>query len=527
MTAALPSTKPAAKSTKAAGLASKSTLPGARRVPHYHAVIVGTGFSGLCMAIKLKQAGINDFILIERSDTVGGTWRDNHYPGCACDVPSHLYSYSFEPKSDWSRAFAPQQEIRAYLAHCADKYGILPHIRFNTTGKQARFDEQQGRWYLRDSDGNEMSATILVAGIGALSNPAIPRLKGMEKFQGTHFHSAQWQHDYDLRGKRVVVIGTGASAIQFVPEIQPDVEHLTLLQRTAPWILPKPDRAYSALEQQLFDKLPLARLLHRGMIYSQMELRVIGFAGDPRLMNLVKLLGKRHINNSIRDPALRARVTPDYMPGCKRILMSNNYYQALDQGNVDVFSTGIKEVREHSVITNDGQEIAADCLIYGTGFSVHDYLGGIDIQGLGGRRLASEWQEGAEAYLGTAISGYPNLYMLMGPNTGLGHNSMVYMIESQVNYAMQCVTHMREKNLAYMDVREPVQRRYNDSLQARLRKSVWQSGCQSWYLSESGKNSTVWPGFTFEYRARTLWMNSRDYEQVPVSVTTGMEAMVV
>lgn len=486
----------------------------------HFAIIIGTGFSGLCMAIKLKEAGIDDFIMVERSDSVGGTWRDNHYPGCACDVPSHLYSFSFEPKTDWSRAFAEQAEIRGYLDHCASKYDLRRHIRFNTAVVKARFDEGRGRWQVADNQGNDYIATVVVAGIGALSNPAIPKLKGIENFQGEAFHSAQWNHNYDLRGKRVAVIGTGASAIQFVPEIQPQVSHLTLLQRTAPWILPKPDRAYAGWEKQAFTKLPLVRLLYRALIYSQMEVRVIGFAGNPKLMEVVKRWGKGYINKSIKNPELRKKVTPDYMPGCKRILMSNNYYQALDSANVDVLTDGVSEVKANSIITQSGTEIPVDAIIYGTGFAVHNYVGALDVKGRNGRDLSTLWKDGAEAYYGTTISGFPNMFMLMGPNTGLGHNSMVYMIESQVNYAMQYVKILRRKNLAFMDVREDIQREHNDKLQARLQKSVWQSGCESWYLSESGKNSTVWPGFTFEFRARTQFFNTTDYNQFPHTLAT-------
>lgn len=493
----------------------KKTATAASRQDHHFAVIVGTGFSGLCMAIKLKEAGIHDFVLLERSDAVGGTWRDNHYPGAACDVPSHLYSLSFEPKSDWSRAFAEQPEIRAYLNHCADKYGVRPHIRFNRTVTSAHFDDAEGLWRLTDNHGNHLTANVVVAGIGALSNPAIPKLKGIENFQGAAFHSAQWRHDVDLTGKRVAVIGTGASAIQFVPAIQPKVGKLTLFQRTAPWVLPKPDRAFSRYEKLLFEKVPAVRELYRGAIYTQFESRAIGFTVNPKLMTLAKHMGTAYIRKCVKNPELRAKVTPDYMPGCKRILMSNDYYPALAQANVDVLTTGVREVKANSIVTSDGREVDVDVIIYGTGFAVHDYVGGMDIKGVGGRDINKLWQDGAEAYLGTAVSGFPNLLMLMGPNTGLGHNSMVYMIESQVRYAMQYVQHLRMRKLAYLDVRPEIQQRYNDKLQARLKKSVWQSGCQSWYLNESGKNSTAWPGFTFEFRARTLWLNLNDYVQVP------------
>lgn len=477
--------------------------------------IVGTGFSGLGMAIKLKEAGIDDFVLLERGANVGGTWRDNHYPGAACDVPSHLYSFSFEPKTDWSRAFAPQPEIRAYLEHCADKYDIRRHIIFNTTVTEARFDELDGRWHGRASNGDTLTAKYVVAGIGALSNPAIPRLKGIENFEGAAFHSAQWRHDVDLRGKNVVVIGTGASAIQFVPQIQPKVGRLTLLQRTAPWVLPKPDRRIGGLEQMAYRRLPLLRELYRSFLYFRFESQAVAFSVNPKLMTLAKQMGLHNIRKHIKDEKLRAAVTPDYLPGCKRILISNDYYPALAQPNVEVMNTGVREVRAHSVITSDGREVPCDAIIYGTGFTVHDYLGGIRITNRHGVDVGTSWKDGAEAYLGTVVAGCPNLFMLMGPNTGLGHNSMVYMIESQVRYAVGAIHFAQKKELAYIDVRKSVQDRYNSGIQARLHKAVWETGgCNSWYLNESGKNSTLWPGFTFEFRARTWFFNPFDFVQV-------------
>jgi len=477
--------------------------------------IVGTGFSGLGMAIKLKQAGLDDFVVLERGASVGGTWRDNHYPGAACDVASHLYSFSFEPKTDWSRAFARQQEIRAYLEHCADKYDIRRHIIFNTTVAEARFDEVDGLWHGRSSKGDTLTAKYVVAGIGALSNPAIPALKGIESFEGAAFHSAQWRDDVELSGKKVVVIGTGASAIQFVPQIQPKVGKLTLLQRTAPWVLPKPDRAFYGIEKTAFARLPLTRELYRSFLYFRNESQAIAFSINPKLMKLVKYVGQFHIRQHIKDEKLRAVVTPDYLPGCKRILLSNDYYPALAQPNVEVLNSGVREVRAHSVITSDGREVPCDAIIYGTGFAVHDYLGGMKITNRHGADVGASWKDGAEAYLGTAVAGYPNMFMLMGPNTGLGHNSMVYMIESQIRFAVQAIQFAERKQLAYIDVRQSVQDKFNAGLQERLHKAIWETGgCNSWYLNASGKNSTLWPGFTFEFRARTWFFRSADFLQV-------------
>lgn len=477
--------------------------------------IIGTGFSGLGMAIKLKEAGIDDFVVLERGENVGGTWRDNHYPGAACDVPSHLYSFSFEPKTDWSRAFAQQPEIRAYLDHCADKYDIRRHIIFNTRVVEAHFNEAEGRWHGRASDGSTLTAKYVVAGIGALSNPAIPKLKGIENFKGEAFHSANWRHDVDLAGKKVAVIGTGASAIQFVPAIQPKVGHLTLVQRTAPWVLPKPDRAFSDLEKTAFDKLPLARDAYRSFLYLRFESQAVAFSLNPKLMTFAKRMGLHNIRKAIKDEKLRDAVTPDYLPGCKRILMSNDYYPALAQPNVTVANAGVKEVREHSIVLSDGREVEVDAIIYGTGFAVHDYLGGMKIRNRDGEDLGTLWKDGAEAYNGTVVSGCPNMFMLMGPNTGLGHNSMVYMIESQVRYALKAILFGEKNGMGIMDVRRGVQDSFNAKIQERLNKAVWATGgCQSWYLNESGKNSTLWPGFTFEFRARTFLFNPNDFVMV-------------
>jgi len=477
---------------------------------HVTVAIVGTGFSGLCMAIKLKEAGIHDFVLLERAGGIGGTWRDNTYPGCACDVPSHLYSLSFEPSTKWSRVYARQPEIQAYLEKCFDKYDVRSRVRFHSKVTGAEFDG--ARWRITINDGEEITADILVAGAGGLSNPAYPDLPGRDRFRGAQFHSSTWDHDYDLAGKRVAVIGTGASAIQFVPEIQPKVENLFLFQRTAPWVLPRPDRAFRRAELFAFEKLPGVRWLYRQAIYWQHEWRAFGFTAHPGILKVAAGMGRRHIRRSIRNPELRKAVTPHFTPGCKRILMSNDYYQALDQPNVDVLTGGIAEIKEHSVVTRDGREIPVDAIIYGTGFTVHEYTGPMKIRGRGGVDLHTAWKDGAQAYLGTTISGFPNLFVLTGPNTGLGHNSMVYMIEAQVHYVMEAIKLMRERSLSFVDVRETLQKRYNEALQKRLEGSVWSTGCSSWYLDKNGKNTTLWPSFTFAFRARTRRFEPRDYE---------------
>lgn len=474
-------------------------------------LIIGTGFAGLGMGIRLKQAGIESFTILERAQEVGGTWRDNHYPGCACDVQSHLYSFSFEPNPDWSRMFALQPEIKSYLRKCAEKYGLMPHIRFGSEVTEARYDEAAQLWTVKTRSGDTHQARVLIAGMGGLSTPAYPEIPGLDRFEGRAFHSAEWDHGCDLNGKRVAVIGTGASAIQFVPQVAPKAAQLDLYQRTPPWIMPKPDRAITAVERWLFRKMPWLQNLYRQFIYWQLEGRVLGFVFTPKVMKLPAWVARMHINRHIKDPALRAKVTPDFTFGCKRVLISGDYYPALARPNVSVITDNIREVRARSVVTADGVERPADVIIYGTGFKAQDPLPRGAIFGRGGLDLLDAWQDGLEAYLGTSIAGFPNLFMIVGPNTGLGHSSMVYMIESQVAYILDSVQHMQANQLSEVEVKREVQDRFNQGLQAQLKGTVWTSGCKSWYLNASGKNTTLWPGFTFKFRQATRRMKLEDY----------------
>ncbi|HZR34683.1 MAG TPA: NAD(P)/FAD-dependent oxidoreductase [Nevskia sp.] len=483
-----------------------STGPAARQQPQQDVriAIVGTGFAGLGMAVRLKQAGMEDFLILEKAGEVGGTWRDNHYPGCACDVQSHLYSFSFAPNPGWSRMFSPQPEIWSYLRKVADDHGLRPHIRFNSEVTAARWDEKAGQWQVSLGNGETVNARVLISGMGGLSRPAYPvGVKGLDKFKGKTFHSQDWDHAYDLNGKRVAVIGTGASAIQFVPQIQKQVERLDLYQRTPPWILPKPDRDVSGFERKLFRLLPVTQKLFRGAIYAMMETRVLGFTVNPRIMNLVKRLAIRHIRHHIKDPELRTKVTPDYMVGCKRVLISNDYYPALAQPNVDVITSGIREVRADSVVDMAGVERKVDAIIFGTGFQATDPMPRGVLFGRDGQDIVDLWKDGPEAYKGTTVAGFPNLFMIVGPNTGLGHNSMVYMIESQVNYVMDALRQMDQRGLRSVDVRPEVQAAYNRRIQGQLSHAVWSAGgCKSWYLHPSGKNTSLWPGFTFVFRRK-------------------------
>ncbi len=466
-------------------------------------LIIGSGFAGLCMAIKLRGQGIEDFQILERGDDVGGTWRDNHYPGCACDVQSHLYSFSFEPNPEWTRMFARQPEIKAYLEKCAAKYDLRHHIVFGANVQNARYDEASATWTVKTADGRSFSGRVLVSGMGGLSNPAMPNVKGLDSFKGKAFHSAHWDHSYDLSDKRVAVIGTGASAIQFVPQIQKTAKRVDLYQRTAPWIMPKPDREIGPTERRLYKALPALQNAYRTAIYWMLESRVLGFAVNPKLMTMVEGIARGHIKKQIKDPALRAKVTPDYTIGCKRILISNDYYPALAQANVDVITHDIVEVRANSVVDSAGNERKVDAIIYGTGFKAQDPMPRGTVFGTGGVDLLDAWKTGPEAYLGLSVAGFPNFFMLVGPNTGLGHNSMVFMIESQVAYVMDALKTMRKQKLRAVDVKPDAQVTFNKGIQGQLSKTVWTSGCKSWYVDANGKNTTLWPGFTFIYRGKT------------------------
>ncbi len=489
-------------------------------VEHVRIAIVGTGFSGLGLAIRLKQRGIADFVVLERASDVGGTWRDNTYPGCACDVPSHLYSFSFALNPDWTRTFSPQPEIWAYLRDCVDRYGIGPHIRYGAELLDATWDDGARRWRITTPQG-PLTADVLALGNGPLSEPSIPAIPGLDGFEGTLFHSARWRHDHDLAGKRVAVIGTGASAIQFVPRIQPAVGHLTLFQRTPPWILPRLDRPISDRRRALYRRLPAVQRLVRGLIYTQREIGALGLVYRPAMLARVEKLARKHLEAQVADPDLRKKLAPSYRLGCKRILLADDFYPALTRPNVEVVTDRIREVRPHSIVTEDGTERAVDTIIVATGFHVTDMPAARCVRGRGGQLLADAWRDGAQAYLGATVAGFPNLFLLIGPNTGLGHTSMVYMIESQLAYILDCLQMMARRGVETVEVRPETQAAYNDELQRRLRGTVWLSGCASWYLDAHGRNSTLWPGFTFAYRRRTRRFDPASYALTPRMAPVG------
>ncbi|GAA2991855.1 NAD(P)/FAD-dependent oxidoreductase [Streptosporangium longisporum] len=477
--------------------------------------IIGSGFAGLGMAIKLKEAGYHDFVILEKAAELGGTWRDNTYPGCACDVPSHMYSFSYELNPGWSRMFSPGAEIQDYLRACADRYGLGPHLRFGREVVGLEYDDAARDWRVSLSDGESLTTNAVVSATGALHVPSLPAIPGRETFLGPSFHSAGWDHSVDLTGRRVAVVGTGASAVQFVPQIAPRVSRLHLFQRTPPWIQPRPDFPFSPRAKR-FLALPGAARALRASIYWALETRALGFAVDPRLMRVHETSARRHLAAQVPDPELRARLTPDYTIGCKRILISNDYYPALTRENVEVITDGVREIRENSIVDATGRETEVDVIVYGTGFKVTDALGEQRIVGRNGRKIQDAWQDGVEAYHGITTTGFPNLFFLLGPNTGLGHNSVVFMIEAQVRYVLDCLRLLSRTKARALDVRPEAQRAYNDRLRARLDRLVWsQGGCRSWYLDEHGVNRAVWPGFTFEYWARTRRPRPAAFELIP------------
>lgn len=477
-------------------------------------LIIGTGFSGLGMAIQLRKAGRRDFLLLEKAQDIGGTWRDNTYPGCACDVQSHVYSFSYEQNPTWTRSFSSQPEIWEYLKQVTDKYELREHIHFGAEMSGAYWDEGQRRWLVTTTSDDTYSAPVVVSGVGALHVPRMPELPRRERFAGKVFHSARWEHDYDLAGKRVAVIGTGASSIQFVPQIAREVDELYLFQRTPPWIMPKLDHAMPEFVKQLFQKVPGVQRLYRSALYWLLESRAIGFNGHPALLKAGEAIGKKLITRQVKDPTLRGRLRPDYTMGCKRVLIANDYYPVFNRDNVHLVTDRIRELTEHGVVAADGVEREVDVIIYGTGFHVTDGLAHLDIVGRDGANLAKDFAEhGMRTYLGITVANFPNLFFLLGPNTGLGHNSVVFMIEQQVKYVLRALELMNEVGADAMEVRASAQRRFNSEIQRKLANGVWSTGgCLSWYLDAKGVNRTIWPGFTWRYWMRTRKVKLSDYE---------------
>lgn len=475
-----------------------------------HIVVLGTGFSGLGMAIQLKQHGYHDFIVLEQASDLGGTWRDNTYPGCACDVHSPLYAFSFAPNPHWSRVYSPQAEIRDYLRNCAERFGVLPHICWNTKLLEATWQDDEQRWHLLTTQGR-VTANIFISGNGPLSEPALPSLPGIECFEGPLFHSAQWQHTYDLTGKRVAVIGTGASSVQFVPQIQPLVAQLSLFQRTPAWIIPRQDHAISTRRQKALRFFPFIQRFERALAYVVNELSALGLAYSPAALKINRRMALGHLEKQVRDPVLRAKLTPHYTIGCKRVLVSDDFYPALTQPNVALITNAIREVRAHSLVTEDGQVYEVDAIICATGFATSRKQFPQQIRGRGGRTLAEAWETGPSAYLGTTVAEFPNLFFLLGPNAGLAHNSMIYMIESQVAYILDCLRTMERRAIRTVEVRPEAQAQFASEIQQRMQNTAWNSGCTSWYLDARGHNTTIWPGFSLAFRLKTRHFDPQSY----------------
>ncbi|WP_339334938.1 NAD(P)/FAD-dependent oxidoreductase [uncultured Maricaulis sp.] len=487
-------------------LLSMTTTPDPQ-TRHHEVIVVGAGFAGIGAAIKLRQAGL-DFLVLEKSAEIGGVWRDNSYPGCACDVPSAFYSYSFAPNPRWSRFFARQGEIRAYTHAVADRFGVMPSVRVNHELLAARWDSDQQVWRLQTSAG-DYSARFVIMACGPMHKPVTPRIKGIASFPGASFHSARWDHGCDLAGKRVAVIGSGASAIQFVPAIQPDVAHLTLFQRTPPWVLPKMDAPVSERWQRRFERFPVLQHALRQMLYLAFE-KLNNSLTRPRSRGKLQARALRNIHRTVKDERLRAVLTPDYAIGCKRILQSNDWYRALVKENVDVVG-GVAEVRGKTIIASDGSSCEADIIIYATGFEVANPPVAEIITGVSGETLATRWQGSPQAYLGTMVEDCPNLFMMFGPNLYTFSSAFV-MIEAQLKYIMSALRTVTSRRIRTVAVDPQSARAFNDDVQAALQTSVWNAGgCQSYFIDKNGRNSTNWPWTTGAMRRRLKRFRLKDY----------------
>ena len=502
------------------------TQAAVRTVDH---LIIGAGFAGLAAAFKLHEDGERDFVVIERGPDVGGTWRDNTYPGAACDVPSQLYSFSFALNPDWSSSYSPQPEIQAYLKRVATKSGTLDRFVFDTSVEDAVWDDAAGRWTVTTSTGDTYSARTVVVGAGGLSEPKMPEIEGLEDFQGEIFHSAQWNHDADLAGKRVAIIGTGASSIQIVPQLQKTLEatggSLDVYQRTAPWVIPRNDRPYGDLEKLALRHVPGLQKAYRAGVYALKEVTVPSFTLWPAISKPAQTAAIKNLKKGIKDPELREKVMPRFTFGCKRVLISNDYYPALAADNVDVVTDPIAKVTGSSIVTADGTEREIDVLVVATGFYTTELPITEHVVGKGGRTLADQWREsGMAAYKGSTVPGFPNLFFIVGPNTGLGHSSMVFMIESQVAYIRDALRTMRKRGVDVVEVGQQETDAYNEALQKRMKRTVWSAGgCDSWYLDSHGRNTTLWPYSTIDFRRRTASFDADAYTLTSVTTTDSKE----
>jgi cation diffusion facilitator CzcD-associated flavoprotein CzcO len=476
------------------------------------AIIVGAGFSGIGMAIQLRKQGVDSLLILERAGDVGGIWRDNVYPGCACDIPSMLYSFSFETSTDWTRLFPRQEEIWNYLRDCVKKYGLQQHLRLNQELVEARYDDASATWSLRMADGTSLTTPILILAMGALNRRVVPSFPGLETFKGERFHSSTWDPKADLHAKNVAVIGTGASAIQIIPEIAGDAKRLTVFQRTPAWVMPRSDRPVSPGERWRRRHLPGYAWLQRRAIYWMLEVRAIGFVVNPKVLRAGEGVVLRFLASQVPDPELRKKLTPPYRMGCKRVLLSDDYYATFVRDDVELVTTPIAEFRERAIVTSDGREYPVDAVVFATGFDATESIGSARIYGRNGTELAAEWKDGMAAYMGTSVTKFPNMFLIVGPNTGLGHNSMIEMMEAQYRYVCGAIDLLKGNGARALDVSPQAQEAFNRGLQDRLKTTVWSSGCRSWYLDKNGKNTTLWPGFTYAFRKLTRRPKAEHFE---------------
>ncbi len=480
------------------------------RVQHWGVAIIGAGAGGLGLAIRLAKSRRRDFVLFEASDGVGGTWRSNTYPGAACDVPSHLYSYSFALKPDWSKTYADQSEILRYFEDCADRFGISGHVRPHTRITSAHWHERARRWHLTDAEGHRYEADVLVSAVGTFATPSLPDIPGLDSFAGPCFHSARWEHEHDLSGRRLAVVGTGASAAQIIPELAKGAQSVHVFQRTPQWILPRSDKPFTEAQKRRFARNRIAMRRHRKEIYWAYE-NTIAFRRGEEGAEQVKAIARSHLDYRIEDDELRAKLTPDQPFGCKRTLVCSDFYKALLRDNVELVTERIDRVTPGTIITDDGNERPVDAIVLATGFKATEYLEGIEVLGVDGRRLHDDWSEVAHAYLGLTVSGYPNFFMLYGPNTNQGGNSIILMLEAQARYVLRALRAMRRHRARAVEVRRDVMDSYNRELAEALADTVWNEGCQSYFKNANGKIATQLPQTTRWYAQRTKRFRMREY----------------
>ena len=478
--------------------------------------IVGAGVGGLCAAIQLQKSGHNSLVILERGQQVGGTWRDNDYPGCACDVPSHLYSFSFEPNTEWTRPYPQQREIQSYILRVAEKYKLRSLIRFGVDVQSMQWLPEQQLWQIDMGSDDVLLAEQVILATGPLNKPAIPNLPGLEKFSGPSFHSSQWRHDIDLKGKRVAVVGTGASAVQFVPEIAPTAVQVTVFQRTAAWVLPRWDQPYGVVRRWAYRHVPGLQLLSRWRVYWFNELVGTGFMGARWMQSFLKRLSRHHVSAQVRSPDLKTALTPNFNPGCKRLLISNTWFPTLQRSNVELVTQAVAGITERGVVGADGVVYPCDVIIWGTGFKATEFVAPMKIYGEASSgsalELGAQWRlQPAATRLGITVAGFPNLFLLVGPNTGLGHNSIIFMIECQVNYIVQALEAMKKSGTSTLRLRPDIQQQDYSRTQIKMKGTVWSSGCHSWYQNAKGEIDTLWPGYTWEYWLKTRQFAPSDY----------------